>query len=151
MPSAPIIDLGRPVQILLAEDNPGEVRLVQEVMRESRFPNEVHAVSDGVETMAYVHQSGKYAGAPRPDIVLLDLNMPKKDGRQVLRELKGDPDLRRIPVVIMTSSLAPADIEVAYAEHANCYVRKPVDFHQFQAMIRQIETFWFATVEIPDH
>lgn len=144
-------DPGAPhtVQILLAEDNPADVRLIREVMRDSKILNELHVVPDGVEAMAFLRHEGRYAGVPRPSLVFLDLNMPKKDGRTVLREIKSDPSLRRIPVVIMTSSQAEEDIVKAYDEHANCYVRKPVDFSQFHHVVKEIENFWFAAVELP--
>ncbi len=144
-------DLGNPlpVHILLAEDNPADVRLIREVMRDSKILNELHVVPDGVEAMAFLRHEGKYDGKPRPNLIFLDLNMPRKDGREVLRELKSDPDLRRIPVVVMTSSQAEEDIVRAYNEHANCYVRKPVDFSQFHQVVKQIENFWFAAVVLP--
>jgi two-component system, chemotaxis family, response regulator Rcp1 len=149
--TSPPTDPARPLHILLAEDNPADVRLVREVMRESKLLNELHPVPDGVEAMAYLRREGKYAEEPRPSLILLDLNMPKKDGRQVLREIKADPELRRIPVVIMTSSQAEEDIVRAYDEHANCYVRKPVDFGQFHQVVKTIQNFWFAAVELPGH
>jgi two-component system, chemotaxis family, response regulator Rcp1 len=139
----------RPVQILIVEDNPADARLVREVMRDSKLLNEIHWVVDGVEAMAFLRHQGKYANAPRPSLTFLDLNMPRKDGREVLREMKSDPDLRRIPVVIMTSSQAEEDIAKAYDQHANCYVRKPIDFQQFHMVVKTIENFWFTTVELP--
>ncbi len=148
--TAPGPDRSRPVQILLAEDNPADARLVREVMRESKILNEIHWAPDGVEAMAFLRRQGKHAGAPRPSLILLDLNMPKKDGREVLHEVKSDPLLRRIPVVIMTSSQAEEDIARAYDEHANCYVRKPIDFAQFHEVVKTIEGFWFTAVELPD-
>jgi len=139
----------RPIHILLAEDNPADVRLTREVMRDSKLLNELHVVTDGVEAMAFLRREGRHTGAPRPSLILLDLNMPRKDGREVLREVKSDPDLRRIPVVVMTSSQAEEDIVRAYDQHANCYIRKPVDFQQFHQVVKQIENFWFAAVELP--
>jgi two-component system, chemotaxis family, response regulator Rcp1 len=139
----------RPVQILIVEDNPADARLVREVMRDSKILNEIHWVPDGVEALAFLRRQGKYAEAPRPNIVFLDLNMPKKDGREVLREVKADAGLRSIPVVVMTSSQTEEDIARAYDHHANCYVRKPVDFQQFHQVVKTLENFWFATVELP--
>jgi two-component system, chemotaxis family, response regulator Rcp1 len=139
----------RPVQILIVEDNPADARLVREVMRDSKVLNEIHVVPDGVEAMAFLRHAGKYADVPRPNIIFLDLNMPRKDGREVLKEVKSDSDLRRIPVVIMTSSQAEEDIAKAYDQHANCYVRKPVDFQQFHNVVMSIENFWFTAVELP--
>jgi two-component system, chemotaxis family, response regulator Rcp1 len=139
----------RPVQILIIEDNPADARLVREVMRDSKILNEIHWVPDGVEAMAFLHRQGKYASAPRPNLMFLDLNMPRKDGREVLSEVKADPELRRIPVVVMTSSQAEEDIARAYDQHANCYVRKPIDFEQFHTVVKSLENFWFSTVELP--
>jgi two-component system, chemotaxis family, response regulator Rcp1 len=139
----------RPVQILIVEDNPADARLVREVMRDSKILNEIHWVGDGVEALQFLHREGKHAGAPRPNLIFLDLNMPRMDGREVLRRVKGDSDFRRIPVVVMTSSQAEEDIARAYDQHANCYVRKPIDFQQFQSVVKTIENFWFVTVELP--
>ncbi|MGI0129641.1 MAG: response regulator [Thermoplasmata archaeon] len=139
----------RPVQILIVEDNPADARLVREVMRDSKILNEIQWVADGVEALAFLRRQGKYADAPRPNLVFLDLNMPRKDGREVLREVKGDANLRQIPVVVMTSSQAEEDIARAYDHHANCYVRKPIDFAQFHEVVKTLENFWFATVELP--
>ncbi|MCI4337472.1 MAG: response regulator [Thermoplasmata archaeon] len=147
--TAPRADGARPVQILLAEDNPADVRLIREVMHDSKILNEIHSVPDGVEAIAFLRRQGQYAQKPRPNLIFLDLNMPKKDGREVLREVKADEDLRRIPVVIMTSSEAEEDIVRAYDLHANCYVRKPIDFAQFHRVVREIESFWFTAVELP--
>jgi chemotaxis family two-component system response regulator Rcp1 len=138
-----------PVQILIVEDNPADARLVREVMRDSKVINEIHWVGDGVEALAFLHRQGKYTSAPRPNLIFLDLNMPRKDGREVLREIKADTNLRQIPVVIMTSSQAEEDIARAYDQHANCYVRKPIDFQQFHSVVKVLENFWFATVELP--
>ncbi len=139
-----------PVQILIVEDNPADARLVREVMRDSKVINEIHWVPDGVEALAYLRRQGKYADAPRPNLIFLDLNMPRKDGREVLHDVKADEELRRIPVVVMTSSQAEEDVARAYDQHANCYVRKPIDFEQFHAVVKTLENFWFATVELPD-
>jgi two-component system, chemotaxis family, response regulator Rcp1 len=141
----------RPVQILIVEDNPADARLVREVMRDSKVLNEIQWVPDGVEAIAFLRRQGKYSSAPRPNLIFLDLNMPRKDGREVLREIKADEGLRRIPIVVMTSSQAEEDIARAYDQHANCYVRKPIDFQQFHEVVKSLETFWFATVELPTH
>ena len=143
--------LGRPVEILLVEDNPGDVRLTQEAMKDAKFLNEVRAVTDGEEAMAFLRHEGSYLHAPRPDLVLLDLNLPKKDGREVLAEMKADAGLRRIPVVILTSSSAEQDILRTYDLHANCYVTKPVDLDQFVKVIKTIEEFWLAVVKLPPY
>ena len=138
-----------PVQILIIEDNPADARLVREVMRDSKILNEIQWVPDGVEALAFLRRQGKYASSPRPNIIFLDLNMPRKDGRDVLREVKADAGLRSIPIVVMTSSQAEEDIARAYDQNANCYVRKPIDFAQFHEVVKSIESFWFATVELP--
>jgi two-component system, chemotaxis family, response regulator Rcp1 len=140
---------GRPVEILLVEDNPGDVRLTREALKEAKVRNSLSVAGDGVEAMAFLRREGSYATAPRPDIVLLDLNLPKKDGREVLAEVKADPDLRRIPVVILTTSKAEEDILKTYDLHANCFVTKPVDFDQFIRVIQSIEGFWLTIVQLP--
>lgn len=142
-------ELGRQVEFLLAEDNPGDVRLTKEALRESKIRNNLNVVPDGVEAMAFLRREGKYADAPTPDVVLLDLNLPKKDGREVLAEIKSDPVLKRIPVVIITSSEAEQDILRTYDLHANCYVTKPVDLDQFIKVIQSIESFWLTIVKLP--
>lgn len=139
----------RPVKILLVEDNPGDVRLTQEALKEGRVHNELAVVSDGVEAMAYIRQEGKYSDVGRPDLVLLDLNLPKKDGREVLAEIKADERLRRIPIVILTTSHAEQDVLTSYGLHANCYVTKPVDLDQFITVVKTIEDFWFTVVTLP--
>lgn len=141
--------MGRPVEFLLAEDNPGDVRLTKEALRESKISNNLNVVPDGVEAMAFLRREGKYFDAPRPDVILLDLNLPKKDGREVLAEVKADPNLRLIPVVIITSSEAEQDVLKTYELHANCYVTKPVDLEQFIKVIQSIETFWLTIVTLP--
>lgn len=141
--------MGRPVEFLLAEDNPGDVRLTKEALRESKISNNLNVVPDGVEAMAFLRREGKYADAPRPDVILLDLNLPKKDGREVLAEVKADLNLRLIPVVIITSSEAEQDVLRTYELHANCYVTKPVDLEQFIKVIQSIETFWLTIVTLP--
>ncbi len=140
---------GRLVEILLVEDNPGDVRLTQEAMKEGKMRNNLSVAVDGVEAMAFLRREGKYADAPRPDVVLLDLNLPKKDGRSVLTEIKEDPDLRRIPVVILTSSKAEEDIFNSYDSHANCYITKPGDLEQFIEVVKSVEGFWVQIVKLP--
>ncbi len=137
------------VEILLVEDNPGDVRLTKEAMKEGKMRNNLSVARDGVEAMAFLRQEGQYADAPRPDVVLLDLNLPKKDGRSVLAEIKADPDLRRIPVVVLTSSKAEEDILNSYDLHANCYVTKPGDLEQFMEVVRSVEGFWVQIVKLP--
>jgi len=141
---------GQPIEILMVEDNPGDVRLTQEALREGKMRNNIHVLTDGVEALAYLRRQGRYANASRPDVILLDLNLPKKDGREVLAEIKADPNLLRIPVVILTSSEAEEDILKAYNLHANAYVAKPVGLEQFMAVVRQIEGFWLEIVKLPD-
>jgi two-component system, chemotaxis family, response regulator Rcp1 len=145
----PVASPSRPVQILIVEDNPADARLVREVMRDSKVLNEIHWVPDGVEALAFLRRQGKYANAPRPNLIFLDLNMPRKDGREVLHDVKADDALKRIPIVVMTSSQAEEDVARAYDQHANCYVRKPIDFEQFHSVVKTLENFWFATVELP--
>jgi chemotaxis family two-component system response regulator Rcp1 len=140
---------GQPIQILLVEDNPGDVRLAVEALRDAKVRNQLHVVQDGVEAMSFLRQDGQYVGLPRPDLVLLDLNLPRKDGREVLAEIKQDADLKRIPVVILTSSAAEQDILHAYNLHANCYITKPLDLDQFLKVVRSIEDFWLMVVRLP--
>jgi CheY-like chemotaxis protein len=140
---------GRPIEIMLVEDNPGDVRLTREALKEAKVRNNLSVVDDGVEAMKFLRREGIYSAAPRPDIVLLDLNLPRKDGRQVLAEVKADPDLKRIPVVILTTSRAEEDILKTYDLHANCFISKPVDFEQFIRVIQSIEHFWLAIVTLP--
>ena len=142
-------DIGKPIDILLVEDNPGDARLTQEVLRETKVRNTLKVVRDGVEAMAFLRREGTYAGEERPDLILLDLNLPKKDGREVLAEIKEDPELRRIPVVILTTSKAEQDVVKAYNLHANCYIAKPVDLVQFMAVVKAIEGFWLTIVKLP--
>ena len=138
-----------PFEILLVEDNPGDVELTREALHDSKVHMHLNVVNDGVEALAFLRREEQYAGAPRPDLILLDLNLPKKDGRAVLAEIKQDRTLRHIPVVILTSSQAEQDILRAYDLHANCYVTKPVDFDQFITIVRSIEQFWFTVVKLP--
>jgi len=140
---------GHPIEILIVEDNPGDVRLMQEALRDSNVLNRIHAVKDGVAAMAFLHRDGEYADAVRPDLILLDLNLPKKDGREVLSEIKADDDLKRIPVVILTISNAEEDILKTYNQYANCYITKPIDLEQFIKVVRSIESFWLTIVELP--
>ena len=137
------------VEILLVEDNPGDVRLTQEVLKDGKVRNNMSVVMDGVDAISFLQQTGEYAGAPRPDIILLDLNLPKKDGREVLAEIKADPDLKNIPIVVLTTSSAEQDIFRSYDLHANCYITKPVDLDQFIRVIRSIEDFWLTIVKLP--
>lgn len=141
--------LGNPVNILLVEDNPGDARLVEEVLREGKLLNQLHVVRDGDAALEFMRRTGRFTNAPHPVMVLLDLNLPKKDGRAVLREVKQDPALRRIPIIVLTSSQFEEDIVRAYDLHANCYIRKPVEFSEFQRVVREIEDFWFTIVELP--
>lgn len=141
--------VARAVEILLVEDNPGDVRLTLEALRENRLHNNLHVVEDGEEAMAFLRRESGYADVPRPDLILLDLNLPKKDGREVLAEIKEDPNLKRIPVVILTTSLAEEDVFSMYDLYANCYVTKPVDLEQFIKVVRTIEEFWVTIVKLP--
>ena len=140
----------KPIEILLVEDSPTDVLLAQEALEQAKVLNKLHVASDGVEAMEFLHQKGQYAEMPRPDLILLDLNLPRKDGREVLAEIKADDALKRIPVVVLTTSKAEEDIFKAYGLHANCYVTKPVDFERFSDVVRAIETFWFTVVSLPD-
>ncbi len=138
-----------PIDILLVEDNPGDVELTREALHDTKLHIRLSVVNDGVEALAFLRREGRHAAAYRPDLILLDLNLPRKDGRGVLAEIKADPDLRHIPVVILTSSQAEQDILRAYELHANCYVTKPVDLDQFVTIVRSIEHFWFTVVKLP--
>jgi len=137
------------VEILLVEDNPGDVRLTREALREGKVRNNLNVVDDGVKALAFLRREGEYAAAPRPDLVLLDLNLPRMGGREVLEAIKANPELRSIPVVVLTSSQAEQDIARAYELRANCYVTKPVDLDQFIAVVKSIEDFWFTIVRLP--
>lgn len=140
---------GTPIEILLVEDNPGDVRLTKESFKEAKVRNKLDVVEDGVEAMAFLRREGKYGDAPRPDLILLDLNLPKKDGREVLGEIKTDEDLRRIPVVVLTVSKADEDILKAYNLNANCYITKPIGLKQFIKVVKTIEEFWLTIVKLP--
>jgi two-component system, chemotaxis family, response regulator Rcp1 len=139
----------RPVEILLVEDSPTDVLMAQEALAEAKVLNNLNVVDNGVEAMAFLRHEGQYAAAPRSDLILLDLNLPKKDGREVLAEIKTDESLRLIPVVILTTSRDEQDVLKAYGLHANCYIVKPVDFEQFASIVRSIEHFWFTVVTYP--
>ena len=138
-----------PVEILLVEDNPGDERLTREALKEGKVYNNLHWVKDGVEAMYFLHRRGKHRTVPRPDINQLDLNLPKKDGREVLQEIKNDDDLKRIPVVVLTTSKAEEDVLKTYNLHANCYVTKPVDLEKFIVVVRSIDVFWLTVVTLP--
>jgi CheY-like chemotaxis protein len=136
-------------EILLVEDNPADVGLTRGALHDAKIANNLNVVGDGVEAMAYVRREGKYANAPVPDLILLDLNLPKKDGRTVLAEIKADERLKRIPVVVLTTSIADEDVYRAYGLHANCYICKPVDFGQFVRIVNSLEDFWLSLVKLP--
>jgi len=139
----------KPVEILLVEDSPGDVRLTKEALKDSKVANNLTVAEDGVEAMALLRREGKYAESVRPDLILLDLNLPRKDGRQVLEELKADEALKSIPVIILTTSQADEDIIRTYNLHANCYITKPVDLDKFLEVVRTIEDFWLSIVKLP--
>lgn len=141
--------LSEPIEILLVEDNPGSVRLTQEALTDGKLHHHMNSVEDGVEAMAYLRREGRYADARRPDLILLDLNLPRKDGREVLAEIKQDESLKTIPVVILTTSAAEEDIIKSYKLNANCYITKPVDLEQFIKVVKAIEGFWFEVVRLP--
>lgn len=137
------------IRILMVEDNPDDVLLTREAFKDGKVHCDLHVVEDGVEAMEFLNREGKHRGASRPDIILLDLNLPRMDGRQVLEKIKADKVLRTIPVVVLTTSDAEEDIERAYNHHVNCYITKPVDFEQFIKVVRTIEDFWFTVVKLP--
>jgi chemotaxis family two-component system response regulator Rcp1 len=138
-----------PVQILLVEDSPGDVRLTQEVLRDAKIANELHVVGDGEAAMDFLRRRGEYQDKPRPDLVLLDLNLPRKDGREVLAEIKADPELRPIPVIVLTTSAADRDVLQSYEAAANSYITKPIDLNDFIAVVRTLEDFWLSIVRLP--
>jgi len=144
---------GRPntLEILIVEDSPSDVFLAQEALKQTNETCRVHVASDGVEAMEFLRKQGPHTKAPRPDLILLDLNMPRKDGREVLMEIKSDDNLKSIPVLVLTSSSAEQDINKAYSLHANCYITKPADFARFKAVINSIQAFWFGNVTLPPH
>ncbi len=140
---------GQPIEMLLVEDSPADVDLTREALIDAKVRNNLSVVSDGVEALAFLRREGKHADAPHPDLILLDLNLPKKDGREVLADIKQDEELRRIPVVILTTSEAEQDIVRSYDLHANCYVTRPVDLDRFLTVVKSIEDFWLAIVKLP--
>lgn len=140
----------KPVKILLVEDNPADVRLTQEVFKDANVYNDLYVARDGVEAISFLRKKGKYKAKPRPDLILLDLNLPKKDGREVLREIKTDNELKSIPVVILTISQAEKDIIDTYNHYANCYINKPVDLDQFVEVVKSIKDFWLTKVKLPE-
>ena len=144
-----MVDDNRPVEILLVEDNPGDERLTREALKEGKVYSNLHWVKDGVEAMEFLRREGKYSSVPRPDIILLDLNLPKKDGREVLQDIKNDDALKRIPVVVLTTSKAEEDVLRTYNLHANCYVTKPVDLEKFIVVVKSIDMFWLTVVTLP--
>jgi CheY-like chemotaxis protein len=139
----------KPIDILLVEDNPGDARLASEALKDSKMNNELFMVDDGEKAMSFLRKQGKYKDVPRPDLILLDLNLPKKDGREVLEEIKQDEDLKRIPVVILTISKSEEDIVKSYNLHANCYITKPIDLNQFMKVVKSIDDFWLSIVKLP--
>ncbi|MGH7409858.1 MAG: response regulator [Candidatus Methylomirabilis sp.] len=142
-------DIGGPVEVLLVEDSPGDVRLTQEALTANGIPNHLHVVEDGVQALAFLRKQGKHGNAPRPNLILLDLNLPKKDGREVLAEIKGDGNLRRIPVVVLTTSGAERDVLKAYDLGVNCYVAEPVDLDSIMKAVKSIARFWMTVVVLP--
>ena len=139
----------KPIEILLVEDNAADVRLTEEALREGKVRNNLHVARDGMEALEFLRRQGKYAKATRPDLILLDLNLPRRDGREVLAEIKDDPELKMIPVVVLTTSSAEADILKSYKLHANCYITKPVDLEQFVSVVKSIDDFWLTVVRLP--
>jgi CheY-like chemotaxis protein len=140
---------GRPVEVLLVEDSAGDVRLTREALKEGQIPVNLSVAPDGEQALAFLRREGPHAAAPRPDLILLDLNLPRKGGREVLAEIKADPHLRRIPVVVLTTSQAEPDVRASYDLHANCYIIKPLDLDQFMHVVRSIEDFWLTVVRLP--
>jgi CheY-like chemotaxis protein len=140
-----------PIQILMVEDNDGDIFLTTEALKAAKVANEVHVVHDGVEALEFLRRQGKYAAAPCPDLILLDLNLPRKDGREVLQEIKADPELHKVPIVVLTSSNAETDVCKSYSLHANCYIVKPVDFAALVEVVRSIDQFWMTVVTLPNH
>jgi len=140
---------GKPIEILLVEDNAADVRLTEEALKEGKVRNNLHVARDGMEALEFLRRQGPHKNAIRPDLVLLDLNLPRRDGREVLAEIKNDPDLKMIPVVVLTTSSAEADILKSYKLHANCYITKPVDLEQFVQVVKSIDDFWLTVVRLP--
>ena len=141
----------KPIEVLLVEDNAGDVRLTEEALKEGKLAVHLTVARDGLAAIEILHQRNGHADAHRPDLILLDLNLPKMDGRQVLHEIKNDPELMRIPVVVLTTSAADADILTTYGAHANCYITKPVDMERFVEIVKLLEEFWFTIVKLPSH
>ena len=139
----------RAIEILLVEDNPGDVRLTKEALRDGRVRNHISVAKDGVQALSFLRRDAGYEDAPTPDLILLDLNLPRKSGREVLKEIKSDPNLKAIPIVVLTTSSADQDVLHSYDLHANCYITKPVDFDQFITVVRSIEGFWLTVVKLP--
>ena len=144
-------DTDRPIAVLLVEDDPGDVLMTREAFEEYKMRNTLHVVSDGVEALAYLRREGDFANTVRPDLILLDLNLPRKDGREVLAEIKADPKLHTIPIVVLTTSRAEQDVLRSYELHANCYITKPVDMDRFVDIVKLLEEFWFTIVKLPSH
>ncbi len=144
-----VMAMGRPVEILLVEDNPGDVDLAREGLEQGKVRNNLYVAGDGEEALAFLRRQGPYAGVPRPDVILLDLNLPRKDGREVLAEIKADEALKHIPVVVLTTSKDEEDVLRSYRLHANCYITKPLNFQQFIEVVKNIEQFWFTIVTLP--
>jgi CheY-like chemotaxis protein len=140
---------GKPIEILLVEDNAADVRLTEEALKEGKVRNNLHVARDGMEALEFLHRQGNFKDATRPDLILLDLNLPRRDGREVLADIKNDPELKMIPVVVLTTSSAEADILKSYKLHANCYITKPVDLEQFVNVVRSIDDFWLTVVRLP--
>ena len=141
--------IGKPVEILLVEDNKGDVGLIEEVFEEAKIKNSLHVAEDGEEAMLYLRREGKFLSSPHPDLILLDLNLPKKDGREVLKEIKKDSNLKNIPLIVLTTSTADKDILRAYDLHANAYITKPIDFNEFIKVVESIVNFWLEIVQLP--
>lgn len=139
----------KPIEILLVEDNAADVRLTEEALKEGKVRNNLHVARDGMEALEFLRRQGKFKDATRPDLILLDLNLPRRDGREVLADIKNDPELKMIPVVVLTTSSAEADILKSYKLHANCYITKPVDLEQFVNVVRSIDDFWLTVVRLP--
>jgi chemotaxis family two-component system response regulator Rcp1 len=143
------VSLGAPIEVLLVEDSPGDVRLTREALKDAKVHISLHVAADGIEAMAFLERTGTHVDAPRPDLILLDLNLPRKDGREVLKEIKESPALRSIPVVILTTSSSEADVLQSYELHANCYISKPVDLNGFLKVVQSIDNFWLSVVRLP--
>lgn len=146
----PIGSSTQSIEVLLVEDSPGDVRLTQEALKDAKVRINLHVARDGIEAMAFLQRQGRNSTAPRPDLILLDLNLPKKDGREVLQEIKDSSALMSIPVVVLTTSSSDADVLRSYMLHANCYITKPVDLKGFLTVVKSIDTFWFSVVKLPE-